>query len=91
MTPENDLVKIYTGRDVLVHILQDELESAGIGAMIRDDFYAGALAGFGGTPDVVDLFVLTENEKQRDLSLRPLSPTTKINVRPAEITKISSK
>lgn len=62
MTPENDLVKIYTGRDVLVHILQDELESAGIGAMIRDDFYAGALAGFGGTPDVVDLFVLTENE-----------------------------
>jgi hypothetical protein len=63
MTQENDLIKIYTGRDVLVHILQDELESAGIGSMIRDDFYAGALAGFGGTPDVVDLFVLSENEK----------------------------
>ncbi|KAF0131970.1 MAG: hypothetical protein FD155_494 [Bacteroidetes bacterium] len=66
MTLEPDLTKIFTGRDVLVHILKDELETVGIGAMIRDDFYSGALAGFGGTPNIVDLFVLTEDHSKAE-------------------------
>lgn len=64
MNNESDLVKIYTGRGLLVQILKDELAEAGIVAMVRDDFYAGALSGFGAVPDVVDLFVLAEDEEK---------------------------
>ncbi|HQO49474.1 MAG TPA: DUF2007 domain-containing protein [Bacteroidales bacterium] len=64
MNSDSDLIKIYTGRGILVQILKDELAEAGIAAMIRDDFYAGALSGFGAVPDVVDLFVLAEDEEK---------------------------
>ncbi len=64
MSTDIDLVKVYTGRGLLVQILKDELETAGIETMIRDDFYAGALSGFGAVPDVVDLFVLAEDAEK---------------------------
>lgn len=62
MTTNSDLIKIFTGRDVLVHLLKDELESIGVGAMIRDDFHSSALAGFGGgIPSAIDLYILSDD------------------------------
>jgi hypothetical protein len=62
MTTNSDLIKIFTGRDVLVYLLKDELESIGVGAMIRDEFHSGALAGFGGgVPSAIDLYILSED------------------------------
>lgn len=55
---ENILIRIYTGSAIAVNLLKDELESNGIAALIRDDFYSGTLAGFsGGVPSCVDLFI----------------------------------
>lgn len=62
MTTNSDLIKIFTGTDVLVHLLKDELESVGVGAMIRNDFHSGVLAGFsGGVPSAIDLYILSDD------------------------------
>lgn len=55
---ENKLIRIYTGSAIAVNLLKDKLESNGIAALIRDDFYSGTIAGFsGGVPSSVDLFI----------------------------------
>ncbi|MDO8899190.1 MAG: DUF2007 domain-containing protein [Bacteroidales bacterium] len=65
MTTNSDLIKVFTGRQVLVHLLKDELESMGIGAMIRNDFHSGAIAGFyGGTPSAIDLYILDADKEK---------------------------
>lgn len=65
MRGNSELIKVYTGRDVQVHILKDGLEANGIGAMIRDDFHSGALAGFGGgVPTAIDLFILADDKEK---------------------------
>ena len=65
MDTNSDLIRVFTGRDVQVYLLKDELEANGIGAMIRNDFHAGAMAGFGGgVPSAIDLYILAEDEER---------------------------
>ena len=55
---ENNLIRIYTGTELTVDLLKDELENVGIPAMIQNDFNSGVSAGFsGGVQSAVDLFI----------------------------------
>lgn len=53
-----NLVIVYTGTEITVNLLKEELERTGIAAYIRNDFNSGLMAGFaGGSPSAVDLCV----------------------------------
>ncbi|WP_319482074.1 DUF2007 domain-containing protein [uncultured Draconibacterium sp.] len=59
MDQQDKIVKLYTGEDVVISRLKQELEAAGINPMIRDGFKQGLAAGFGeGVPSAIDLFVV---------------------------------
>lgn len=59
MTSENELILIFSGSEIEVLLLKEELEKAGISSMVKSDFNTGITAGFyGGAPDVVDLYIL---------------------------------
>lgn len=53
-----NLVIVYTGTEITVNLLKEELEKSGIAAYVRNDFNSGLIAGFsGGSPSAVDLCV----------------------------------
>lgn len=55
---KNKLIIAFSGSSITVTLLKEELENAGIAALIRDDFNSGIVAGFsGGVPSSVDLFI----------------------------------
>ena len=58
MKKENELIKVYSGTEISVNLLKDELETNGIAAMIQNDFQSGITAGFfGGGIYAVNLFI----------------------------------
>jgi hypothetical protein len=58
MENEDELVRVYTGSEVLVLLLKDELEQFGIRSMIQNDYDAGLSAGFvSGVPSAIDLYI----------------------------------
>ena len=69
MRREEELVRIFTGSEVAVLILQGELEDIGIGSVVQNDYVSGISVGFiGGTPTSVDLFIQQYNlEKAQPL------------------------
>jgi hypothetical protein len=63
MKEDNNLIRIYSGTELTVNLLKDELEGFGIPSMIQNDFNSGVSAGFsGGVPSAIDLFI-----QERDL------------------------
>ena len=58
MKKEINLKRVYTGTEITENLLKQELESAGIATMIKDDFNSGISAGFsGGVPSAIDLYI----------------------------------
>ena len=58
MKENNNLIRIYSGTELTVNLLKDELEGFGIPSMIQNDFNSGVSAGFsGGVPSAIDLFI----------------------------------
>lgn len=58
MKGNNSLIRVYSGTELTVNLLKDELESFGIPGMIQNDFNSGISAGFsGGVSSSVDLFI----------------------------------
>ncbi len=55
---EDNIVKIYTGGEIIINRLVSELEAQGIFTLVKDGFKQGIEAGFvGGVPSAIDLFV----------------------------------
>jgi hypothetical protein len=55
---ENDnIIRIYTGTELTVNLLKDELEKVGISGIIQNDFESGTSAGIAGNPSAIDLFI----------------------------------
>lgn len=53
-----NLVKIFTGSELTVNLLKEELENNGITSIIKDEFSSGLAAGFaGGVPSSIDLYI----------------------------------
>jgi hypothetical protein len=58
MKDSSNLIRVYSGTELTVNLLKDELEKFGIASMIQNDFNSGVSAGFsGGVPSSVDLFI----------------------------------
>jgi hypothetical protein len=68
MKKEHNLIRVFTGDEISAIYLKGELEKIGIPSMIRNDFQSGAVAGFGGVPSAIDLYI-----QEKDLEeARPL-------------------
>ncbi|MCW0483764.1 putative signal transducing protein [Gaoshiqia sediminis] len=53
-----NLVKIFTGSELTVNLLREELENNGITSIVKDEFSSGLAAGFaGGVPSAIDLYI----------------------------------
>ena len=62
MDTKDNIVKLYTGGDVAISRIKQELEDRGIYCLVKDGFKQGISVGFvGGTPSTIDLFVLEDN------------------------------
>jgi len=60
---EDDIIRLYTGGDIIVSRIKQELEAQAIFCLIKDDFKQGLAAGFGsGVPSAIDVYV-----RQKDL------------------------
>jgi hypothetical protein len=60
MMDQDGIIRVYSGSEVQALALQAELEEIGVGAMIRNDFQSGVMAGFvAGISAVVDLYIST--------------------------------
>ncbi len=58
MKDKSNLIRVYSGTELTVNLLKDELEKFGISSMIQNDFNSGVSAGFsGGVPSSIDLFI----------------------------------
>ena len=58
MKDKSNLIRVYSGTELTVNLLKDELERFGISSLIQNDFNSGVSAGFsGGVPSSVDLFI----------------------------------
>lgn len=58
MKGNSNLIRVYSGTELTVNLLKDELEKFGISSMIQNDFNSGVSAGFsGGVPSSIDLFI----------------------------------
>jgi hypothetical protein len=58
MKKGNNLIRVFTGTEVLVILLKERLEEVGISALIKDDFQSGITVGFvGGVPSAIDLYI----------------------------------
>jgi hypothetical protein len=58
MKDENNLIRVYSGTEISVTLLKEELEENGIAAMIQNDNQSGFFGGFfGGGTTAIDLFV----------------------------------
>lgn len=67
----NKTIRVFTGSEITVNLLKEELERAGIGCYIQNDFSSGVHAGFmGGTPDAIDLYIREIDVMRAQLILR---------------------
>lgn len=57
MKEKNELVRIFTGSEVLVLMLKGALEEMEIGSLIKNGFQSGMASGIGGFPQFVDLYI----------------------------------
>jgi hypothetical protein len=68
MKENSRLIRVYSGTELTVDLLKDELEKCGIFSMIQNDFKSGISAGFSsGVPSSVDLFI-------QELDMRKAEP-----------------
>jgi len=67
MKKADNLIRIFTGSEVLVIILKEQLEEVGISSLIKNDYQSGISVGFvASVPSAIDLYIqesdLTEAE-----------------------------
>ncbi len=60
---EDDLIRVYSDSEININRLSAELAKIGIPSLVKNEFKSGVMAGFGASPNAVDLYV---NSTDRD-------------------------
>ena len=77
---EKPLFLLFSGSEVEVLLLKEELAQNNIASMTRDDFQMGVKAGFfGGTPSTIDVYIYEEDKEKANQVLQGF-----LNARAAE-------
>ena len=63
----NDLIRVFTGTEVLVYLLKERLKEVEISSLIKNDFQSGLTVGFiSGVPSAVDLYIQESDLKEAE-------------------------
>ncbi|MGB5941939.1 MAG: DUF2007 domain-containing protein [Leeuwenhoekiella sp.] len=57
MRQDSSYERLHTGSQIEINYIKNQLEENDIASVLRNDFESGLRAGFGGSPDQVQLFV----------------------------------
>jgi len=75
LAKDDQLIRIFTGSEISVTLLKEELEIKGITALIQNNFQSGLSAGFfGGDALSVDLFIQESDLKVAGPIITDFSP-----------------
>jgi hypothetical protein len=78
MNTEEQSIKVFTGTELQVNLLKEELENAGIGSMINSDFHSGISAGFGGGyPSEIELLIQKKDFQKAESIIKEFLKTNK--------------
>jgi hypothetical protein len=53
----DELVRVFSGSEIAVMMLKEALDELEIGSFVQNDFQSGMVAGIGGFPSFVDLYI----------------------------------
>ena len=53
----DELVRVFSGSEIAVMMLKEALDEIEIGSFVQNDFQSGMVAGIGGFPSFVDLYI----------------------------------
>jgi hypothetical protein len=71
MGKKNTLIRIFTGTELLVLSLKNELEEIGVSSLIQDDYKSGMAAGvISGIPSAIDLLIAESDLKKAEPIIR---------------------
>jgi hypothetical protein len=63
----DNLIRVYTGSEVLVILLKEWLEEIGISALIKNDYQSGITVGFvASVPSAIDLYIQESDLKEAE-------------------------
>ena len=54
---QTDMIRVYSDTEININMIRAELAKIGIPSLVKNEFRSGLLAGFGATPNSVDLYV----------------------------------
>ena len=75
METQDKIVKLYTGTDVIINHIKQELEEKGIKCLVKDSFKQSISVGFvDGVPSAIDLFVLEKDLEEAVKIVNDLKP-----------------
>ncbi|WMN11687.1 DUF2007 domain-containing protein [Marivirga salinae] len=60
---QNDMIRVYSDTEVNINRVSAELAKKGIPSLVKNEFQSAVMAGFGASPNAVDLYV---NESDLD-------------------------
>lgn len=67
MKDGNNLIRVFTGSEILAIILKDRLEEVGISALIKNDYQTGISGGFvASVPSAIELYILEADIKEAE-------------------------
>ncbi|RUA33762.1 MAG: DUF2007 domain-containing protein [Bacteroidetes bacterium] len=52
-----DMVRVYSDTEININRIRSELAKIGIPSIIKNEFQSALMAGFGASPNAVDLYV----------------------------------
>lgn len=67
MKKGDNLIRVFTGSEVLVIILKERLDEVGISALIKNDYQSGISVGFvASVPSAIDLYIQESDLKEAE-------------------------
>ena len=67
MKNRDNLIRVFTGSEILVIILKERLDEAGISALIKNDYQSGISVGFvASVPSAIDLYIQESDLKEAE-------------------------
>jgi hypothetical protein len=70
---QNEMVRIYSDTEINVNMLRAELTKIGIPSLIKNEFQSGLMAGFGASPNAVDLYVNSSDLEEASSLIQDLN------------------
>ncbi|MFV0590550.1 MAG: DUF2007 domain-containing protein [Draconibacterium sp.] len=75
MDTQDKIVKLYTGGDVIINHIKQELEEKGINCLVKDSYKQSISVGFvDGVPSAIDVFVLEKDLEEAMKIVNDLKP-----------------